>query len=350
MRSLVTLMFACAVGAIPICAAAVEADTMRFRNECSSNAFESCFVVAEGKLDSGAPDRFERLLSEGIEGDQVLLNSLGGKLAAGLKLGRAIRAHDMRTVVGSWDVTGQFKEEVDSAQCLSACSYAFLGGVNRRISKGSRIGFHQFALPGGGLEGPQGLSGGQRISAELVSYLVEMGVDARLFIVATGAASDTMFYPSLEQLADYEVVTPEGFGHFILEPFKKGIVATSKRQDQPRAYDYATKLTALCRGKVAYFLLKSAGTNISASETLGVSISFPLSNLPPIQIPRDRTRAWDHYAELVLTPAEVKRLLKADQILVRYELTRAGGGDIVATLNLNELDKKMLAAAFRFCI
>jgi hypothetical protein len=57
-----------AVSAVPFHVDAVEADTMRFRNECFANAVESCFVIAEGTLDRGAPERFDNLPWEQIEG------------------------------------------------------------------------------------------------------------------------------------------------------------------------------------------------------------------------------------------------------------------------------------------
>jgi hypothetical protein len=169
---------------------------MRFRKDCFANAYEACFVVAEGTLDSGAAERFEELISQEYPPYQVLLNSPGGNLRAGLELGRAIRARGISTVIGRWDDTGRTSEQkevgvggkVVKGECLSACSYAFLGGVIRALSKGSRIGFHQFALPGGGeLKGQGGLSSGQQISAFLISYIIEMGADARLFSLASSA-------------------------------------------------------------------------------------------------------------------------------------------------------------------
>jgi hypothetical protein len=348
-----------ALGAVPIHVDAVEADTMRFRNECFANAVESCFVIAEGTLDRGAPERFDKLPWEQIGGDtyQVLFNSPGGNLDAGLKLGRAIRARNMHTVIGSWDAIDPLKEKVDNAVCLSACAYAFLGGVNRNISKGSQIGFHQFALPGGEqLQGPGGLSGGQQVSADVISYLVEMGVDARLFSLASSAASDKMFYPTPDQLAHYDVVTPKGFDHFLLEPFEKGIVAASSRLDTARDYDEVTRLTAFCRDGVARLMLTARpSSGIHAKmDNFGAGVRFASSKIIPIKVIRDRIRTWatekGGFIEFSLTQTDVKRLFQAEEMTVFFETARAEGGDYEAAVRLRDMDKKMLAAAFRFCV
>ena len=350
---------ACAVGAFPLRVDAVEIDTMHFRNDCFAGAVKSCFVIAEGTLDRGAPQRFDKLPWEQIGGDtyQVLFNSPGGDLDAGLKLGRAIRARKMQTVIGSWDAIDPLKEKVDNAVCLSACAYAFLGGVNRNISKGSRIGFHQFALPGGDLfQGPAVLSRGQRQSALLISYLLEMGVDARLFSLASSADSNKMSYPTLDQLMANRVVTPKGFDHFSLEPQEKGIVAASRRLDDPRIHDEVTNLTAFCRDGVARFMLTAQpSTGIHAKmDNFGAGVSFSSSKIKPIEVIRDRIRTWatekGGFIELSLTKTDVKRLFQAEEMTVFFDTANSEGGCYHATVRLHEMDKKMLAAAFRFCL
>ena len=100
-------------------------------NACELAAVrEECYLILDGPLDTGAPARFETLLAE-AKGHQVLLNSSGGNLEAGLELGRMIRAAGMSTVVGRADFSrvAEFRpwvEVLDDAACVSACAYAFL--------------------------------------------------------------------------------------------------------------------------------------------------------------------------------------------------------------------------------
>jgi hypothetical protein len=76
-----------------------------------------------------------------------------------------------------------------------------------------------------------------------------------------------MFFPTSDQLADHNVVTPHGFDHFRLLPKGTGIIATSKRLDAARAYDHVIALTAFCRSGVARLLL-TAGGRMRAPRTL----------------------------------------------------------------------------------
>ena len=60
----------------------------------------------------------------------VALDSLGGSLEAGIRIGEAIRAHALATRVPA------------GATCASACVYAFIGGIIRTVEKGGRVGIH----------------------------------------------------------------------------------------------------------------------------------------------------------------------------------------------------------------
>jgi hypothetical protein len=338
---------------------------MTFRNECFANATESCFIVASGKLDQRAPERFNALFEQGIDGYQVLLDSPGGSLGAGLRLGRAIRARGMHTVIGRWNDAEPFNEPLNDADCLSACAYAFLGGEVRTILQGNRLGFHQFALPGGDLlQGPGGLTAGQEVSAQLISYLVEMGVDARLFGEATSAPTEAMFYPSQADLEAYDITTPRGFGHFVLEPYGDGIVASSARLDRPRAYDVVTNLTAFCRRETPHLLVTApehglangemplrVGLEMSGADTTpSQSSSSPREIEIAVERARTRVNADAAYVELPLTAAERDAILASDRFVVFFVFPRVIGGSYQAGVEMNDMDRRMLTAAFRFCL
>lgn len=62
----------------------------------------------------------------------VLLQSPGGSVDVGWKMAAVIRANQVDTFV------------VD--QCASACTYAFMGGVQRTITDTAKMGYHSFRI------------------------------------------------------------------------------------------------------------------------------------------------------------------------------------------------------------
>ena len=103
------------------------------------------WIVAEGEIVQDTPAKFNLFLrnlkvNDTIPSD-IHLNSQGGNLLAGIKLGELIRKNKMNTWVAK--TVGEFydntdhigyayaKNEAPRAMCASACAYAFLGGVVR---------------------------------------------------------------------------------------------------------------------------------------------------------------------------------------------------------------------------
>ena len=64
----------------------------------------------------------------------VVLSGPGGRMGVGYAINRMIRQRKLATRV--------------DAGCASACTIAFLGGVDRSLSAGARLGFHQTSFPG----------------------------------------------------------------------------------------------------------------------------------------------------------------------------------------------------------
>ena len=127
----------------------------------------------------------------------VRLNSPGGNLVGGIALGEAFRTEGFATEVGSSKpypnpINGGLPlfEEAPGV-CASACAYAFLGGTARTLDPNSRLGFHQFftasalTAPAAKLFSGQDLDATQRLTAALVLYIVQMGVDPRLIGLAS---------------------------------------------------------------------------------------------------------------------------------------------------------------------
>lgn len=125
-------------------------------------------VYLHGRIDAGAPRRFEALMRAGriSVGSDIYLNAPTGDLAAGMALGRIFRANAMATHLGTPRKPRHASVAAKSALCVDACVYAYLGGLYRWTPSGSdRIGLTSLPTAAAG------------DSPELAAYLKEMGID-----------------------------------------------------------------------------------------------------------------------------------------------------------------------------
>lgn len=169
-------------------------------------------------------------------GTVLVLDSPGGRLLGGLKLGRAIRRLGFDTRIGRLDEAGRPADGI----CASACALAFLGGYRREVPPGSRFGVHRFYFPGGTRtydEDELGLL--QELTGQLVNYASTMGVDARLVSLATSKADLEVLSP--EELRRLRVVwNPNSFSPWEVRTFMGGLAAVS------RSADGSADLSLLC--------------------------------------------------------------------------------------------------------
>jgi hypothetical protein len=120
-------------------------------------------ILATGPVEFGDADRLARFINDQPRRERiaVYLSSPGGKLYEGMLLGRMFKEWRIKTVVEG------------GADCASACALAFLGGHDndgnpwRSSSDNSRLGFHSFSSPGGGLQDENET---QRTVSDVLSY------------------------------------------------------------------------------------------------------------------------------------------------------------------------------------
>ncbi|MDX8501666.1 hypothetical protein RFM99_25030 [Mesorhizobium sp. VK4C] len=125
----------------------------------------------------------------------VTFRSPGGNIQKAMDLGRLIR----RLGLG----TAQFR----ASECESACSLAFLGGVIRFAEAGS-IGVHKSSFQGDiPLSTQEAVSAVQQITADVITYIIEMGVDPALLQLSLQYDSNDIRYLSMSEMAKYKVVT-----------------------------------------------------------------------------------------------------------------------------------------------
>jgi hypothetical protein len=182
---------------------------MRFELAGNGGNCSTCsWIAAEGVIESDTAQQLEAYLkSERITYQPTIaFHSPGGDLAGGLKLGELIRRRGfdtavMQTVFGVSGAVDPYDNEAPGT-CASACAYAFLGGTERRVPEGSRVGVHQFASRGAASEAAT-----QSTTAALAAYMARMGVSRDLILPAGFALPEEMYWLTRSDLERLNVVT-----------------------------------------------------------------------------------------------------------------------------------------------
>ena len=177
-------------------------DRMRFaRVEGGFCPLEGC-ILAKGRIGPDTHRAFAQAVRElKIQpGAELILDSPGGDLVDGLKLGLQIRKAGLRTRVADASTTPP-----SSGLCASACAYAFLGGVVRQVDGAARLGVHQFGDPSSG--GALSAAGTQQLVAVIADYFAAVGANLRLETVALRTPPNQIHWLSRHELEALSVVT-----------------------------------------------------------------------------------------------------------------------------------------------
>lgn len=188
------------VGALQATSGALAMEFSLF-NPCEANNTLSCQprILGSGAIERGDTKKLRRMFYawnkkalDGLSG--ITFHSPGGSLREGILMGREIRKLNLDTFASArlraWDGPGGRESVlVEKMYCMSACAYAFAGGVNRHVELGSAIGVHQFASakPNQNSE-----STAQVTTTLLRSYLGDMGVRPELVDIASVMAPSEM--------------------------------------------------------------------------------------------------------------------------------------------------------------
>ena len=138
---------------------------------------EGRVILATGQIEKMSADQFAEFTQTYPAQTVVVLQSLGGDLIGGLRLGQAIRARGFNTYLTARAPQTDAKT---LGKCFSACAYAFLGGMERRIDPLAQYGVHQFRGQGKDLDAVQT----QKLAAILGRYIDAMGVNRQLLDMA----------------------------------------------------------------------------------------------------------------------------------------------------------------------
>jgi hypothetical protein len=203
------------------------------------------WINAKGEItDKTTADFLAYLKNHPYEPLIVRFDSPGGSLSGGIQLGETIRKLGYST---------------QATFCASACTYAFIGGVERSlVGDGAKIGVHRFYQNAAIFEPStkqftgEDLDATQKIMAGLMLYGVEMGVDLRLIAMTAEAGPGEMRWVSKQEAVDLKLTyQPNKWLPWRVEgdADKEAFVAVSETQDGSKSMQFT------CGGGNAYFSL-----------------------------------------------------------------------------------------------
>ncbi|MBI1239238.1 MAG: hypothetical protein GC199_07830 [Alphaproteobacteria bacterium] len=116
----------------------------------------------------------------------IYLESAGGRIGPAQALGKAMHERQLKAYV--------------EVECSSACTLAFVAAKERIAHTGARLGFHQSTVIGD-VEHDMPVDTIQR------DFLIANGIDPAFADRAARVPATTIWYPTLEELADAKVIT-----------------------------------------------------------------------------------------------------------------------------------------------
>lgn len=190
------------------------AEPMRFQMVSAGDATR-CFgvcgtsIAAEGEITDATPQDFRAFLRMNAPERRgrfvVFINSPGGKIIAGIELGKIFRNAGVTAVVAR--VSGGAEATVFESSdgiCFSACVYALMGARRRIAPRDSKIGIHRmFAYAGGALHFDNG-----EMAAMLRRYSQTMGVSPDLVVATEQGSSDAIRILTPAEIAKWNLASP----------------------------------------------------------------------------------------------------------------------------------------------
>lgn len=157
-------------------------------------------LMATGFIAPGSGDIFaQEIEKRGSYVKMVVLNSSGGSVHDALRIGRLIREKKLNTAVES----GKY--------CASSCPLIFAGGVERFSGDKATIGVHQiFSASDRPFDADRAMAHTQKITAQVQTYLRDMGVDLGVWTHAMDTPKDQLYYFKPDELASLKLATQIG--------------------------------------------------------------------------------------------------------------------------------------------
>jgi hypothetical protein len=143
----------------------------------SAGPDKPALVAVQGTLEAADGQRFFATIAP-LTAAMIRFQSDGGSLVTGIQIGEIIRLKNFHTLVPA------------ATRCASACALAWLGGTQRFMGPGARIGLHAASDPKSGRVTGIG-------NALLGAYLNRVGLPYSAVIYIAQAAPDSVTWLSL---------------------------------------------------------------------------------------------------------------------------------------------------------
>ena len=175
-------------------------------------------ISAEGEINNGTADDFVAFLSSHVQEDGlrpvVLIESPGGTVVGAMQLGMVFRKIGAAVIVAQTvEDGGADRIRLRPGLCMSACVYAFFGGVKRVVPSVSKLGIHRMVInenvrdPTGGYTLNQ-TYGTDDIVNSLEDYTKFMGVDPGVIVFAEHIAPDSIHIVTPKQIQRWRMGSP----------------------------------------------------------------------------------------------------------------------------------------------
>lgn len=155
------------------------------------------FVIVEGEFEYGDDLGQFAAVVKSHNPTAVGFRSPGGNVYKAMELGRLIRSYRLSTV------------QPRGFDCSSACALGFFGGVARYADPGA-IGVHKSSFANDlSLSAADAVSVVQHMTADVITYMVEMGIDPALLQLSLKYDSDDIRFLSRSEMEQFKVTTHE---------------------------------------------------------------------------------------------------------------------------------------------
>ena len=355
---------------------------MIFRSASNGGNCNGCsWIIAEGTIQADTPEEFQKFVSkQKIEPNEFIkLNSPGGNLLAGIKLGEMIRRVGLITGVGKtvgkqspFDSNAVESSEFEPRNgiCASACVYSFIGGTKRFASK-AKIGIHQF-YDSRALNDPLAKTANsidrstdQLLTGLLLEFVIRMGVDPRLVSVASSVAPwEEMKWLNASEITDLKIDNSEiSFTPLDIEPFGN---AGAFAETVSRSVYYSFRHRIYCKANSGdvylAFLSNSKPIDVGITGSIGellkkasvALIGDKAERIFPVRIAHlnaSNDGTGSIQAAVNIVGASMQDVQSSTRIELRGELLSRYEGDIAYWLSFNLIgDRRKIAIAARSCV
>lgn len=141
----------------------------------------------EGDVTKESVDALVNAIAKGAT--RIELSSPGGLMGEGVRGYEAIKNAGATTVA--------------TGECASACTILFLGGIDRSVEAGGRIGVHQWRSEAGVASEVEA----QEVSANLLSIFAAAGVSEQFFIAGASTVPSEIRWLTQQELNEWRVVS-----------------------------------------------------------------------------------------------------------------------------------------------